>query len=147
MNRWCWWFFSNTLNCNPLFSLIYLFRMMTSASFALKALGTMDPHDICVKQIAASADLFWSIIWYYGSVYAALQEVGRTSACLLYSFRTCIEIIGTMFGSWRLSLIFGGQEFWLKSSGVDLNWTFPVLEQEGWSFLFRNRTELYRFRN
>jgi hypothetical protein len=65
----------------------------------------------------------------------------------LYSFRTCIEIIGTMFGSWRLSLIFGGQEFWLKSSGVDLNWTFPVLEQEGWSFLFRNRTELYRFRN
>jgi hypothetical protein len=86
-------------------------RLLNTFSFALKTLGLLDPHDICVKQIALLPDLYWSIIWYYGSVYAALQEVGRTSACLLYSFRTCIEIIGTMFGSWRLSLIFGGQEF------------------------------------
>jgi hypothetical protein len=50
--------------------------MMNSSSFALKALGTMDPYDICVKQIAVSADLYWSIIWYYGSVYAALKDIG-----------------------------------------------------------------------
>jgi hypothetical protein len=50
--------------------------MMNSVSFALKALGTIDPNDICVKQIAASADFFWSIIWYYGSVYAALKDIG-----------------------------------------------------------------------
>ncbi len=56
--------------------------MLNTCSFALKTFGLLDPHGICVKQIALLPDLYWSIIWYYGSVYAALQEVGRTSACL-----------------------------------------------------------------
>ena len=49
-------------------------------SFALKTLGQVDPYDICVKRIAVSADLYWSIIWYYGSVYTALKEIGKPSS-------------------------------------------------------------------
>ena len=47
------------------------------ASFAVKALSLLDPHDICVQHIAAIPDLYWSIIWYHGSVHKALKEIGR----------------------------------------------------------------------
>jgi len=86
-------------------------KMLNTCSFALKTFGLLDPHGICVKQIALLPDLYWSIIWYYGSVYAALQEVGRSPLCHFDIFSFRIEIIGAMFWSWRLSLIFGGQEF------------------------------------
>jgi hypothetical protein len=50
--------------------------MLNTGSFALKTFGLVDPHDICVKQVAMLPNLYWSIIWYYGSVFTALQEIG-----------------------------------------------------------------------
>ena len=44
----------------------------------MKALSLLDPHDICVQHIAAIPDLYWSIIWYHGSVHKSLMEIGRS---------------------------------------------------------------------
>ena len=46
-------------------------------SFSVKAFSVLDPHDLCVKQIAAIPDLYWSIVWYYGSVHTAVKEIGK----------------------------------------------------------------------
>ncbi len=60
-------------------------KMLNTCSFALKTFGLLDPHGICVKQIALLPDLYWSIIWYYGSVYAALQKsVGHPFVILIF---------------------------------------------------------------
>jgi hypothetical protein len=60
-----------------LFVRLSLCQVLNTFSFALKTLGLLDPHDICVKQIALLPDLYWSIIWYYGSVFTALRKIGN----------------------------------------------------------------------
>ena len=66
-----------TKNVNVNMTIFWLHEPVC-ASFAVKALCLLDPHDICVQHIAAIPDLYWSIIWYHGSVHKSLMEIGRS---------------------------------------------------------------------